>query len=447
MSRISLPARIQLIEAPVIGAEPASLPLARVFIICALAYVAVYALEGPARFALFLAGKDSLILMRDGLIALPLCLLFAYYALQLRIHPAFVVAGAIFAFHGMVLFGTVGSLIGVAYGVKILLNALFGFFLATTLINPGQRTLRVLTLIWLITIVGVCIDKAGVAFPWTGIQTVIGEISVDVSKDWFIQDPMARRVAGFTRSSISVAVLVPLLSIVLINRARYTFTRFILAFIAVAAVFMTTQKGAIIAIAPIAFILCMPAEMRLSWLRFVCVMFIVLAMALPLATLGLHFDHGSGVFSMESLFLRIDHTWPDAWDWITRNQMMIFGVGIGGIGGPQRLFAPSDFNPADNIFVLMYAYFGVVSLVYILATCRLALRRNSSPTQHLEPAVAIIAFTFGYGMVLSVLEDQMATLFLGAALGALWPRTAPETHREPTHAQPRYRSRANVFQH
>jgi hypothetical protein len=34
-------------------------------------------------------------------------------------------------------------------------------------------------------------------------------------------------------------------------------------------------------------------------------------------------------------------------------------------------------------------------------------------------ALTILVFLFAYGCVLSLLEDQMAALFLGAALGAM----------------------------
>ena len=43
------------------------------------------------------------------------------------------------------------------------------------------------------------------------------------------------------------------------------------------------------------------------------------------------------------------------------------------------------------------------------------------------PALAVLAFVFGYGSVLSVIEDQSASLFLGAAVGVLWRETRPQS--------------------
>ena len=83
---------------------------------------------------LYLAGKDNLILARDALIIGPLVVFIAARALQLTIPTIFLVAGVLLTFHALVLIGTVGSFTGAAYGVKIMVNLLFGIFLAGMLI-------------------------------------------------------------------------------------------------------------------------------------------------------------------------------------------------------------------------------------------------------------------------------------------------------------------------
>ena len=103
--------------------------LARMFMLCCLAYLTAYALEAPIRYVLYLAGKDNLILARDGLIIGPLVVLFAARALRLEIPTILLVSGALLTFHAVVLIGTIGSFTGAAYGVKILVNLLFGVLL------------------------------------------------------------------------------------------------------------------------------------------------------------------------------------------------------------------------------------------------------------------------------------------------------------------------------
>jgi hypothetical protein len=418
--------------------------LGRMLLICALGYLSAYALEAPIRYWLYLAGKDSLILARDSLIIAPLLILFAARVLRLERPTIFIVAAGLIFFHGIVLIGTVGSWTGVAYGVKILINLLFGVLLAGLLIAPGKGTLKVLIAIWVVTLIGVCLDKFVVTFPWTGIKTIVGDISVDVSKDWEIQDSLARRVAGFTRSSICVAVFFPPVTIILMSKIKHWMPRFLLAAAALGAVLLTTQKGAIVAFAPVAAILCLPAAARLGFLRVACFTFMALAIGFPLLTYELHMSHGTGVFSTESIYLRIAYTWPQAWDWIARHQMLIFGVGLGGIGGPQRFYAPDNFNPADNVFILMYAYFGVFAFLYLLAVALLVLRPVTGSTERVVTASAVLAFAFGYGAVLSMLEDQSAPIFIGAALGVLWQETRSVARRVPS--APRWASSLSGMQ-
>jgi hypothetical protein len=343
--------------------------------------------------------------------------------LRLQLHTAFALWALLLAFHGMVLVGTTGSLPGAVYGAKVLINLLFGFFVAGLLIYPERPVFRAVAVIWLVIVVGVWIEKLGVSFPWTGIRTVIGDLNVDVSKDWQINDPISRRVAGFTRSSIAVAAILPCLSIVLLCKIRPPLSKALLALTAVASVAITTQKGSIVAFLPIAAILLLPQRRQTTPLRWVFVAFVFLSVALPALTIGLHMDHGSGVFSTESLFLRIAYTWPDAWRWITGHQMLLFGVGLGGIGGPQRLYAADYFNPSDNIALLLYAYFGVFAIVYVGLIWSLVFKTVTGRLDRVLPALAILAFLFGYGAVLSIIEDQSASLFFGAAVGLLWRET------------------------
>lgn len=405
------------------GSNIDSQSFATLFAICAGFYLMIYSTEAVIRFGLYLIGKDSLILIRDALMVAPMFFLAASQSFRLQLHSAFLVWAALMFFHAMVLVGTVGSPEGAVYGAKVVMNLLFGFFAAGLLISPSPKMTRWMAFLWLVIVVGVCIEKAGVTFPWTGIKTVIGDLNVDVSKDWEITDPLAKRVAGFTRSSIAVAAILPCLTIVLLCKIRHQLLRYLVALVAVAAVFMTTQKGSIVALIPIAGILCIQPARQPARLRMAIIAFLCLAIGVPLLTLGLHMQHGAGVFSTESLYLRIAYTWPDAWKWITHHQMLWFGVGLGGIGGPQRLYAPDSFNPCDNIAILIYGYFGIFGILYTGLVLMLALRPVTGSHERVTPALGVLAFAFGYGIVLSVIEDQAASLFLGAAVGTLWRET------------------------
>src|SRR5262249_16693210 len=118
--------------------------------------------------------------------------------------------------------------------------------------------------------------------------------------------------------------------------------------------------------------------------------------------------------------MRISLTWPEAWQWISSNDVFPFGVGLGGIGGSQRFYAHNFFNPSDNLFIFLYANFGLMSLLYLgwLATVGRRLPEGLRPEA--IAALAVLAFHLGYGAALSMLEDQVSALFLGASAGLLW---------------------------
>lgn len=117
-----------------------------------------------------------------------------------------------------------------------------------------------------------------------------------------------------------------------------------------------------------------------------------------------------------SFNLRVEQMWPKAWEWIAERGTFPFGVGLGGISGAQMLYARESFNAADNIFVFMAASFGVMTLFYLLAVTLGVFRLPANGSRSDTHAVAILLFVACYGCVLSMLEDQMASLFLGAAI-------------------------------
>jgi hypothetical protein len=390
------------------------------FTFCAVIYLLIYAFEGVIRYGLYNSGMDSLILLRDALVTAPLAVLFVGQVFRMSLHPAFFVFAAIVALHGGIATANLHTTLPAIYGAKLLINVLFGFMAAGQLTQPSRRMLWLLGLLWVATVAGVALDKFVYTFPWTGLRTHIGGIEVDVSRGWDIDSGFEKRAAGFTRSSISAAMVMPTLALVIAPRIRNVIVRFLLIAITVGAVALTTQKGALIAIAAVGMILCLPAWQRYSLLRAACIAAAVLNVVVPVLTAGLLVPEDGGVFSFASFALRISNTWPDAWRWIQNNEIFPFGVGLGGIGGAQRFYAPNFFNPSDNFAIFLYANFGIFGFVYLGWACLVS--RGLPPYLHplAVPAVAVLTFNFIYGIALSMLEDQVSALFIGAAAGILW---------------------------
>ena len=210
--------------------------------------------------------------------------------------------------------------------------------------------LWLLGLIWLASMIGVVLDKYVYTFPWMGMATHIGGIAVDVSRGWDIDSGFEKRAAGFSRSSISAAMLLPTLALIIAPRMRNWLVRAVMLALTVGAVLLTTQKGALVAVAAVSVILCAPAWSRYRLLALACLAFALLDVALPLLTDGLLVPDTGGVFSFGSFGMRITLTWPEAWHWILHNEVFPFGVGLGGIGGAQRFYAAELVQSIGQFF-------------------------------------------------------------------------------------------------
>jgi hypothetical protein len=390
------------------------------FTFCAVIYVLIYAFEGAIRYGLYNSGMDSLILLRDALVTAPLAVLFVGQVFRMSLHPAFFVFAAIVALHGGIAAANLHTTLPAIYGAKLLMNVLFGFIAAGSLAQPSRRVLWLLGLLWVATVAGVVLDKFVYTFPWMGLKTHIGGVQVDVSRGWDIDSGFDKRAAGFTRSSISAAMLMPTLALLIAPRIPNVVVRFLLLAVTAGAVTLTTQKGALIAIAVVGTILCLPVWRCYPLLRAACIAAAVLDVAVPALTAGLLVPGDGGVFSFASFALRISNTWPDAWRWIQNNEIFPFGVGLGGIGGAQRFYAQNFFNPSDNFAIFLYANFGIFGLGYLGWACLVSRGLPGRLQSPAVPALAVLTFNFLYGIALSMLEDQISAMFIGAAAGALW---------------------------
>ena len=85
-----------------------------------------------------------------------------------------------------------------------------------------------------------------------------------------------------------------------------------------------------------------------------------------------------------------------------------------------RAYAPYMVNYADNLFVFIYVQFGVFSLLYILLVYVRALKLERSYQQSNAKALAILAFICLDGIIINIIEDQLASMFLGASAYFIW---------------------------
>jgi hypothetical protein len=242
---------------------------------------------------------------------------------------------------------------------------------------------------------------------------------VDISRDWEVTGT-DKRAGGLMRSSIHVASILPSIALILIFNLRSRFLRVAIALLTLPVLYWTTQKGSIVAYGLVIALLGMAPRRPILLLRPAFVFVMILQIALPTILPGYHMPHAAGQFSMASFNERVEYMWPRAWHWINHSEAFPLGIGLGGIGGAQILYAPYAWDAADNLYIFMYAWFGAMTFVYLGWVTFQALRTPGRPTKSATQAMAILVFLVGYGSVISILEDQMGSLFFGASAMWLW---------------------------
>lgn len=388
-------------------------------------YLTIYAFESPVRYVLNSIGADEFIFLRDVVIIVALLCVFIKQFFERKIHPAFFVFLFVIGFHGLIMMLNFNSALAVIYSAKAYALMLFGVFAAHLFFDPSRRMFQFLVFIWAITAFGVFINKFDIViFPWVGMTTTIGGVDVDINRDWTISSGFDKRAAGFTRSSIHVATLFTPLALLLLFRARTLLLRLAIAAATIATLYWTTQKGALLSFTVMAMLLMASGAYFSRNLRLMFIFMTTLVILCPLVLPGYVMPHASGQFSMMSFYDRIENMWPEAWVWINKHEIFPFGVGLGGISGAQRLYALEEMNAADNLFIFMYANFGIMTFLYLGWLMKIMIMVRSSTSWSGQTAAAIVCYIMSYGVFLSLIEDSMTLMIVGAAVAWVSIKTA-----------------------
>lgn len=379
--------------------------------------IVMAAFEGPLRSLLNLFHLDFLIFVRDAVLVVAVILCVVSRVARNESCAALGIFFLLIGVHGFVSVVNLHSVVPMAYGLKLALPALCGFLACSAIYRPSRRVILAIAGIWVLVCCGAAYDKSITGdLPWVGVSVELGGIDVSLARDW--HTGAIKRVGGFSRSSIGLAVMLPLLSFMLLASLRNRLILTIVCGVTLVGLVWTTQKGAILGYGFALLALVLSRPMMTLPLRLAVVFSAAMVVVAP--SVLIHFDmpRDQGTFSFESFISRIEEIWPAAWHWIGRYSPLM-GVGLGGIGGAQRLYAPDDFNPSDNMFLYLFANCGLMSLVYIAAVVLIALSARLRDYRRDSVVAASLVFLFGYGLVLSLLEDQIASMWFGATVGWL----------------------------
>jgi len=206
--------------------------------------------------------------------------------------------------------------------------------------------------------------------------------------------------------------------------------RGVLWVLAFATIWLTTSKGALLALAALAVWRVLETFRAAKQWVLACILFFAgCCAALPIAAVQFGFGvRRSTVASWLSSFMdRVDFMWPDALSgWLDHGSLFI-GRGLGGIGFPQLGFEWWRYNAADNLMIYLFASFGLLALVYVGAFLRGLTRTFDAKDSDVFFARCVRGWAvvlFSYGCTTNMIEQPFMNLVIGVCFGAvtiLWP--------------------------
>jgi hypothetical protein len=377
-------------------------------------FVGFTTVEAPLRYAFTLVGAPWLIYFRDVAILLAMLALACQQFWRHQLQPAFVVFALLIFFHGIASFLLCGVPVAVLMGMKTLLAALFGaVFLPTLLKRKGYISLFFLAL-WLITAIGIIADYKGYAMPWKGMNATVGDYTVVINKKWNFEGE--DRIGGFARDSVTAGMLAAFFGAYALLFSRSLLFRLAAGTATLALIYLTTSKGGVLAflLTLIACLLPMQKSQLLNKVLLACAFaaMIFLPVVLP------NYLMPSSPAVLTSFFDRVERVWPSAWHNIDVHSW-IFGAGMGNIGVGQQYLRFEGVDTADNLFVLAYGYFGLLSVLYLGVPFLAALRRKSPVDAVGRYAIITLIYIFAYGIVANVIEGSISAFMMASAFQAL----------------------------
>lgn len=380
-------------------------------------YLCSYLFEAPIRYGLHLFGAESFIYLRDFvLICLIIDLIFRRFLVGKLEWSVIFLVDLLFA-HALV--GLIYlNLLQVLFAIKVFVSLVYGVFAFPTLSSYIQRYISWVVVFLIAATIGVYLDYF-VTFPWHGLSYSIGNLDVTGARSWTMAG--IERLAGFSRSSIDVACQMVILSGAVFAWSKSISLRFIVFFVTLPALILTTTKGAVLAfvfISMCAFLIEFGSFSR-AVAKIGLLVFASLAAIVPTVMLATGFaidwhDPIQKIF-LSSFVDRVENTWPMAMRLVENPWQYFLGRGLGGIGVSQIYFEPYLYNPADNLFVYMFISFGVASLLYYLLIAFYALRADFDYRNDVFMFL-IFSYVFVYGLTNNMFENSMTGLVVGFSL-------------------------------
>ncbi|MFZ0281668.1 MAG: O-antigen ligase family protein, partial [Bacteroidales bacterium] len=276
--------------------------------------------------------------------------------------------------------------------------------------------------LFVVSVAGLLINSF-VEFPWEGLRYTLDIYNVEASR---AEETIfgIKRLAGFSRFAFDAAVQIILVSIFLVVHIKNNFIKVIIWCIAGLAIVLTTVKGIILSYLLISMLLLLQVvdNKMMDYYhiyRKIFLMLLTMVFFLPFLS---YFAKDIGSIkligdSVDMLFtsfaVRLYDTWPEVIDIVQNYGNPILGRGLGGIGQPQVFFENNLYNSCDNLFIYLYAQFGVIGIIYIVY---FYLKSRSLSAKNDLYFCLLLFIILQFGITSSIFETPLLCLFVGFLL-------------------------------
>lgn len=391
-------------------------------VVAGVAYLYFDAFGGVIRYALPAVGLTMLAYSPAGL---AIVALLCHFAARLGDFESLMPMLATLAFSIIAIGLSLAmgrSLAEVGFALYIWLPFLVA--LAVTQRRMHDRLIGAMVPIFFIATAGVLLNIV-VRYPWVDASYEVLGRQMVAARDWEAYG--MQRLSGFTRASYTAAAQILICYIALEHRTRPLVWRAIFWAAGFLAIYYTTSKSPLLAMAMLPLTYFLVGRIRESgaarrrWAASAMIAFwLLLVFAGPFLAMTYGpqlYPAGTGVGADYSSFAdRVLNTWPNAIAMIDRYDPVqwVFGRGLGSIGSPQQLAHPDSYNPGDNLAIYLFVTFGLASLVFGVLMFRGGLRAIAAGGRGRRDLVLIIGM-LGIGAAANVIESVLPSMILAIA--------------------------------
>nr|WP_019366441.1 hypothetical protein [Pseudomonas luteola] len=253
--------------------------------------------------------------------------------------------------------------------------------------------------------------------PWKGYSYSVGGNELSANKAWSADG--TDRLAGFSRMSTSLAMMIALYALYLNAVLRSTLLRIILFVAAFGGIFLSTNKSIALAYLITFAFLCIRPLKLISAAGCLCI--IGIGMSLPVISQYLNLDGylAYTTSSTASFYDRLINTWPNFIKVMSSEGFLETGAGIGAVGSSGAGFPIAGleiFGVADNTVLYLWGTFGLLGFVLWSLLLPLLMRLSQAKNRFdvslygTTLCICLVAWTT------DIPEVVCASLFLGIAV-------------------------------